>query len=453
VSPPASSAPNASTAARYSGRRRWYVAFILALASISANVDRQILNLLVRPIERDFGITDTQMSYLGGLAFALFYTALGPPIAWLADRASRRNILAAGTALWSLFTTLSATAKTYARLFGMRIGVGVGEATLGAPGVSLLADYFPREQLGRAMSIYSMGVFFGSGLGYVFGAWVVGRVDVAGVWHLPLLGEVRPWQAAFAAVGLPGFLIAALFLTVREPPRTAARRDAAPGDIWRYIATNRWTYITHSVGFGMFAMVNYAIAFWIPTLFARTYGWPESRTGRVMGILTMTVGVFGVVVGGWVTDRIGRRGRIDAPWLVGIAGAVGMLVSATLFPLAPTPAVALVILGIVNFFAAFPWGAASAAAAEMAPPNLRAQGAALYFFVISLLSGTLGPTAVALFTDHVFGRDGVRYSLATMTGLAMAIAVALFSAGLGSYRRTVEQRLAWVLASERARAE
>jgi MFS family permease len=153
-----------------------------------------------------------------------------------------------------------------------------------------------------------------------------------------------------------------------------------------------------------------------------------------------------------VTDQIGRRGRSDGPWLVGIAGAVGMLVSATLFPLAPTAGVALVGLTIVNFFAAFPWGAASAAAAEMAPPSLRAQGAALYFFSLSLLSGTLGPTSIALFTDHVFGREGVRYSLATMTAICMTIALALFSAGLGSYRRTVEQRDAWVAENDRARA-
>ena len=428
-------------------RSPWYVAFILSLASISANVDRQILNLLVRPIERDFGITDTQMSVLQGLAFSVFYTVLGIPIAWLADRSNRRNIIAAGTTLWSFFTTLSATATTYARLLALRIGVGVGEATLSAPGVSLLADYFPRERLGRAMSIYALGVFFGSGLGYYAGAAVVGRVDVPGTWHLPLLGEIRPWQSAFVAVGLPGILIAALLFSVREPARKAVARQTSFGDLWRYVLVNRRTYFTHSAGFGFFAMVNYAIAAWIPALFERTYGWPASRTGRAMGLLTMTIGVLGVVVGGWITDEIGRRGRIDGPWLVGIGGAIGMLVSATLFPLAPTPVVALIVLAVVNFFAAFPWGAASAAAAEMAPPHLRAQGAALYFFVVNLLSGTLGPTSVALFTDYVFGRDGVRYSLATMTGICMAITLALFSVGLGSYRRTVEQRDDWIAAN------
>ena len=439
---------NRSSGSAYS----WYIAFVLCLASISANVDRQILNLLVRPIERDFGITDTQMSYLQGLAFTVLYTALGIPIAWLADRANRRNIIAGGTALWSLFTTLSATAKTYARLLVMRVGVGVGEATLSAPGVSLLADYFARSQLGRAMSIYALGIFFGSGLGYFIGASVVGRVDVAGTWHLPLLGAIRPWQSAFVIVGLPGFAIALLFLTVREPARrTAVHQQARFGDLIRYVSRNRRTYITHSVGFGVWAMVNYAIAAWIPTLFRRTYDWPEADTGRIMGTLTMTIGVLGVLAGGWITDAIGRRGRVDGPWLVAIAGAIGMLISATLFPLAPTAGVAFAGLAVVNFFAAFPWGAASAAAAEMAPPHLRAQGAALYFFVSSLLSGTLGPTSVALFTDHVFGRDGVRYSLATNTAIGMTIALALFAAGLGSYRRTVEQRDAWVARDEELR--
>ena len=423
----------------------WYVAFVLALASVSANVDRQILNLLVRPIERDFGITDTQMSYLQGLAFAIFFTLWGLPIAWLADRANRRNLIAAGAALWSVFTTFSATVKTFSRLLAMRVGVGVGEATLLAPGVSLLADYFPRSQIGRAMSIYSLGVFFGSGLGYFIGAWLVGLGDVPGTWHFPVFGDIRPWQSAFIAVGLPGFVIALLLLTVGEPARQAtATAQSGLGDLMRYVARNRRTYATHSVGFGVFAMVNYAIAAWIPTFFRRTYSWPESDTGRIMGILTMTIGVFGVVAGGWVTDRIGRRGRIDGPWLVGIAGAIGMLISATLFPLAPNAGVAFVGLAVVNFFAAFPWGAASAAAAEMAPTNLRAQGAALYFFVLNLLSGFLGPTSVALFTDHVFGQSGVRYSLAVNTAIGMAITLALFSAGLGSYRRTVEQRDNWM---------
>src|SRR5262245_60079946 len=142
----------------------WYVVGVLMLANVSAFVDRQILGVLVAPIKRDFGISDEQMSYLAA-AFSLFFAVMGLPIARLAGRIGRRNVMAGGVALWSVFTVLCATAQTYTRLFVMRIGVGVGEASLNAPSVSLIADYVPRERLGRAMSVYQLGIFFGSGVG------------------------------------------------------------------------------------------------------------------------------------------------------------------------------------------------------------------------------------------------------------------------------------------------
>src|SRR3954468_19236176 len=200
-------------------RYAWYVVAVLTLANVSGFVDRQILSLLVRPIQRDFGITDTQMSYLLGLSFAVFYSVLGIPIARWADRSSRRAIIGGGVALWSVFTTLCATASTFGRLFVMRLGVGVGEATLQAPGVSLIADCFPRDRLSRAMSVYSLGIFVGSGLAYLIGGWVVGYAGAEGTVDLPLIGAVHPWQTVFAAVGLPGLLIAALILGLREPAR------------------------------------------------------------------------------------------------------------------------------------------------------------------------------------------------------------------------------------------
>jgi MFS family permease len=423
-------------------RYAWYVAGVLAVANVSGNIDRQILGLLVRPIESDLGITDTQMSLLQGFAFAIFYAILGLPIARLADRKSRRNIMAAGIALWSFFTALQALTRTYLQLLTVRLGVGVGEATINAPSVSLLADYFPREKLSRAMSIYSLGVFFGSGAAYYIGGWVL---SVAGTWHLPLIGPMRPWQSVLALVGLPGLLVALLMLTVREPARRSRDRATVPVSTFvAYVKANARTYVTHGVGFGVFAMVNYAIAAWIPTFFFRTYGWSEANAARVMGVLTMTIGVVGVIAGGWVGDRLTARGTIDGPIRVGVIGAAGMLISATAFPLMPTPELAIALLAVVNFFAALPWGAAAAASAEMVPSAMRAQGAALYFFALSLISGTLGPTVVALFTDHVFGKEHVAYSLAVVTAGGMVIALLLLIAGLGAYRRTLQSREDWI---------
>jgi MFS family permease len=164
----------------------------------------------------------------------------------------------------------------------------------------------------------------------------------------------------------------------------------------------------------------------------------------VQGMLTMTVGVAGVLAGGRVADRFARAGRVDGALRVGMIGAAGMLISATAYPLMPTAALAVTWLTVVNFFAAFPWGAASAAAAEMVPPPLRAQGAALYFLVMNLVSAILGPTSVALVTDYVFrDESALRYSLAVVNVLWMTGALALFAAGLPAYRRTIANCATW----------
>jgi MFS family permease len=207
---------------------------------------------------------------------------------------------------------------------------------------------------------------------------------------------------------------------------------------------NRRTFITQSLGFGASALVNFAIALWTPTFFHRQFDWSISRAGKAQGLLTMTVGTIGVVAGGWIADRFVNRGRIDGPLRVGMIGAAGMLVAATAYPLMPTPTLALAGLAVVNIFAALPWGAASAAAAEVVPAPLRAQGAALYFFVVSLVSTTLGPSSVAWLTDYVFHDEhAIRYSLAIVNVAGMTLALILLSAGLSSYRRTVADREHW----------
>ena len=421
-----------------STRHGWYVVAVLTLANVSGFVDRQLLSLLVLPIKRDLGISDTEMSVLMGLSFSVLYTALGLPIARWADRGSRPAIIAGGVALWSVMTMLCGLARTYARLLWARIGVGIGEAALAAPAVSLISDYFPRERLGTAMSVYSLGVFLGSGIAYVVGGWAVGSLTVIGTVTLPFVGALRPWQASFLMVGAPGLVIAALMLTVREPRPIGARSaEGAPlSALLQYLGTQRRAFVSLCGGFSALATVNYGIAAWLATFLVRTYGWTPARAGVVQGALTMTVGVVGVLVGGRVADRFVRRGRPDGRLRVGIIGAVGMLVSATTYPLMPTAMLAVAWLGVVNFFAAFPWGAAPAAAAELFPAPLRAQGVAIYFFVLNLVSATLGPTLVALLTDYVFRNErAVGYSLAVVNVVGMSVGIVLLRWGLVSAER------------------
>lgn len=421
----------------------WYAVAVLTLANVSGFVDRQILALLVTPIQRDLGVTDTELGVLAGLGFAVFYSLLGLPIGrWVDGGGHRPRIVALGAAVWSLLTAATAGARSYAQLFLLRIGVGVGEATLSPAAVSIIADAFPSERRGLAMSTYMVGTFAGSGIAYALGAFVVGRLDRPGMLELPLLGSVFPWQAVFLLVGIPGVLVALLALTMREPRAEQAAppsQDAASlSAVWRHVRAQGRTMASLSLGYACSASVNYGIAFWLATFLMRTHGWSVAEAGTLQGVLTFTVGPVGVLLGGRLSDAWTRRGRLDAPLQVGMLAALGMLVCAGSYPVVPSATVAAALLVPVNLFAAMPWGAANAAVAEAMPATLRGQGSALYQLVQNLVSGAVGPAAVAILTDRVF-RDpaAVRWSLAAVAVVGMSVTLLLLGWGRTAYQRTV----------------
>jgi len=422
-------------------RQAWYIVVVLTLANVSGFVDRQILSLLVEPIKRDLGVSDTQVSLLMGLSFAVFYSVLGIPIGRLADRGSRRAIVAVGAVLWSAMTALTGLARSFSQLFVLRVGVGVGEATLGPSAVSLIADAFPRERRGTAMSVYMLGTFLGSGIAYALGAYVVGLTAAQSGWTWPIVGEIRPWQTVFVIVGLPGLLIGVLAMTMRDPPRESNAAVLPFAEVIGYFRLHARTMSTLSLGFACSAAVNYGIAAWLATFFVRTHGWTATEAGTLQGALTMTVGVAGTLLGGRLTDRWVRAGQTDAPLRVGIYAALGLLFTAGLYPLVPSATLAAVLLVPVNLFAAMPWGAANAAVAEALPSRMRGQGSAVYFLVVNLFAGAFGPTAVALLTDHVFGDPAaLRWSLAVCTIVGMSLTITLLGFGRAAYRTTVATR-------------
>ena len=424
-----------------SSRYAWYAVGVLMLANVSGYVDRQILSLLVEPIRRDLGVSRTGIGYLYA-SFAISFTLMGIPIARIADSGNRRNVVAIGVAFWSIMTALSGFAHTFSRLLLARIGVGVGESALQPPATSMIADYFTRERLGTAMGVYSMGIFLGSGLGYFIGGWIVGLVSAQENWIWPIIGAIRPWQTVFVIIAVPGLFIALLMLTVREPERRDHARGTVPlSRLFAYLRENRRTFLSMSLGFAMSATVNFGIAAWLATFLVDKHGWTASRAGMVQGALTMTIGVVGVVTGGRLADAFVRRGQVDGALRVGIIGAVGMLVSATAYPFASSAAAAVLWLIIVNFFAAFPWGAASTAAVEVVPAPMRAQSAALFLLVLNLLSYTLGPISVAAISEHVFHGDaGLPYALAAVNVVGMVSAILFFVVAMPAYRRTLAQR-------------
>ncbi|MBC8086273.1 MAG: MFS transporter [Phycisphaerae bacterium] len=425
-------------------KHAWYVVLILTLANVSGFVDRQILSYLVVPMKRDLGVTDTQVSLLMGLGFVLFYSVLGIPIGRLIDRGSRRGITAVGIALWSLMTTLSGVARTFPALMLARIGVGVGEATLVPASVSIISDLFPRRLLGTAMSIYTTGTFLGSGVGYILGAFLVQKLDALGTITLPAIGEIFAWQSVFFIVGIPGFLIALLALTMREPARQEPSVAEIPfSEAMQYMRAHSRTVFALTLGFACSAAVNYGIGAWMGTFFMRTHEWTAAQAGEWQGINTIIFGPIGALLGGKLSDVWVKRGKADAPLLVGMAAAAGMILTAGVYPAVDSVNVAKLLIIPVNIFAAMPWGAASVAMAEILPSRMRGQGAAIYQLVVNLVAGILGPTSVALLTDYVFRDEAaVRWSLVACTLVGMTLTISLLAWGRAAYRETVRERLA-----------
>jgi MFS family permease len=410
-------------------RYAWYVAVMLMLFNTLSFIDRQLLGLLVTPIKAELQISDTRIGLLQGLAFGIFYTLLGIPMGRLVDTKNRRNLVAAGIFCWSAMTALCAGAKSFGALFLARMGVGVGEATLSPSAFSLLSDYFPRERLGTALSIFSMGVFFGSGLALIIGGLVIGAVG--------------SWRTTFLIVGLPGLLAALAALTIREPPRRNLLRTAAgeasrlsPREVVEQVRL-RWQSVGGiCLGFAFQALCNYAQQAWLPTYFARVHGWEPRRAGLTLGTISLVTGLLGAYLGGALCDRWQRRGVHDAPLRVGVLATTGAGVLFTLAMAAPLLSLQLTLLVPSFFFLAMPIGSVYASLQLILPNQVRGQIGALQVFTLNLLGLILGPFLPGFFNDYLF-RDGnmVGWSLALTLGTASLLSALLFRATWAPYRK------------------
>ena len=417
----------------------WFVVAILMVAYVFSFVDRQILNLLVAPIRRDLGISDTQMSLLMGFSFAIFYTILGIPLGRLADRWSRRGLIAAGVVVWSFMTALCGMAQTYVQLFLFRIGVGVGEATLSPAAYSMIADYFPPERRATAISVYSMGIYLGSGIAFLVGGLVIQFAVAQGAVSLPLVGDVRPWQVVFFVLGGSGILFSLAFLLVREPPREGVLvHGSVPfGEVVAHLWVNRRTVLCHNVGFAMIAFCSYGTAAWVPSFFIRTFGWKAGEVGVIYGLIVMVFGCAGILFGGWLTDRWLKQGKTDAALRVGILASIVAIIGGV-YLLAGDGTLAAVLMVPAVFALGMPFGAAPAAIVAIVPNQMRGQTAAVYLFIVNLIGLGVGPTAVALVTDYVFANDlALKWSMLIVGTAANLAAIALLWAGLKPYRETI----------------
>jgi MFS family permease len=427
-------------------RYAWYVVLLLTGTQVVSYIDRFLPSLLVQSIKSDLALSDFQVGLLLGPAFGLFYVFIGVPIGWLADRHSRRAILASGISIWCAMTAAGALVRSFVPLFGLRMGVGLGEATVAPCSVSLISDYFPRDKRARALSIFMAGTFIGAGTAFLFGGPFVQWIS-----SLPPLdvgfGPMRPWQMAFLFVGVPGFAFAALMFTIREPVRQdqvvrGLRADgtghASLGAALAFIRDRWQAFGALFVGSASCVTLG-SLTFWNVALFERTWGWEVRDVGIATGLLFFTGGPLGTWLGIRLTNRWIAERRPDATLR---ALWTGMLIAAPGFALFPVMPSAELAIGALFF--AFTGQAMAAAAGPasltlIAPGQTKSQSMAIYYLFIGIFGQLLGTPPVGLMTD-LFGDPAMlRYAMtieATAVGTAGLVLVA---AGMSSYRRTATE--------------
>jgi MFS family permease len=362
---------------------------------------------------------------------------------------SRVWLVVLGQAFWSLASVSFGLGRTFTHLALARIGVGVGEASLSPAAYSIISDLFPLDRLARALSVYSMGIHLGGGLASVAGGYIIDWVGEASTYELPLVGERHVWQIVFFLVAAPTVPLTLLLLaTFREPERRDRDRAAVPvttREFVRYFRENASAFLGHNLGFGFLALSGYAALAWIPEFFIRIHGWDRAFAGKAIGFNSMTVGVAGLLFGGFVADRLTSRGRTDGKILVGLAAVGVWMPFGLLLPFAPSGALAFALWMPVSFAAAMPWGAAAAAIQEAVPNQMRGLAAAVFLFVINLVGLGLGPQLLPLMTDYVF-RDEmqIHLSLLAVTATSELVAAALLFATLSPFRRTLAYRARWM---------
>ncbi|MBL8551545.1 MAG: MFS transporter [Hyphomonadaceae bacterium] len=382
-------------------------------------IDRQIVGILATPIKADLGLTDTQLGLLGGFAFAIFYTSLGVPIAWLADRWSRTWVMTIALAVWSGCTALCGLAGNYLQLFLGRVGVGVGEAGGVAPAYSLISDYFPPRERARALAIYSLGIPVGSAAGIALGGLVASLVD---------------WRAAFIAVGLAGVLVAPVFrFLVREPRR--GQLDASPTEAAAPISlssiirmlTAKPSFWLVSLGAASSSIMSYGAFFWLPSFLVRSYDLSLREASLFYAAILLIGGVLGVWLGGLLADKLGARNRAA----FAAVPAIGFAIAAPCYALAllsPSPIAAFFLLLLPTAFGLAWLGPVIAAVQHLAPAQARSTASALFLFINNLIGLGLGSTLIGLISDELtarFAEESLRYSILAGAGFYVIAAILL----------------------------
>jgi predicted MFS family arabinose efflux permease len=399
-------------------RYRALVLAMLVLVYTFNFLDRQIVGILAVPIKADLGLTDTQLGLMGGLAFALFYTLLGIPVAMLADRSNRTTIMTVALALWSAMTAVCGLAQNFWQLFLARLGVGVGEAGGVAPAYSIITDYFPPQQRARALGVYSFGIPIGSAAGIVFGGLIATLID---------------WRTAFIVVGLAGVVLAPVFkMLVKEPvrgrydPAASVRPAGGFGEVMRTLAAKK-SFWGLAFGASASSMMGYGMFFWLPSFFVRSHGLTLLQASFYFGAILLVGGIAGIWLGGWSADRFGRlRRRLYA--LVPAAAFVATVPFYAGAVLTHSLALAFVLFLVPTALGLVWLGPVISSIQHIVPPHMRATASAVFLFINNLIGIGLGTALIGALSDILsaqHGANALRYAIVAGTVFYL-VAAALF---------------------------
>ena len=412
-----SSAAQAAHNPYASARTGYYALCILTIVYSINFIDRQLLSILQESIKADLMLSDAQLGLLTGFAFAVFYTFAGLPIASLADRSNRRNIVAISLTVWSGMTALSGMAQNYGQLLAARVGVGIGEAGGSPPSHSMISDIFPPEKRASAIGFYSTGISIGILFGFLFGGW---------------LNEFFGWRVAFFVVGVPGVLIAiVLKLTVPEPIRGLTENRASAGDnpsmltVFKLLLS-RPSFMLMALGAAMNAFAGYSSSNWIASFMIRTHQMPTGELGTWLALIIGVGGAIGVFSSGVLADKLGKRDKRWYMWVAVCACAISIPFQISLF-LVDSPYTALLLLIVPAILSNAYLGATIACVHSMVGLKMRAVSSALLFFILNMIGLGLGPTSIGLLSDVLADQHGV-----DSLGYAMMyiIPTAMFISGL-----------------------
>jgi MFS family permease len=408
----------------------WYALVLLTLIYVLNFLDRTLIYILFQPIKQEMAFSDFQLAVLGPAAFAVFYTVLGIPFGRMADRVTRKYLIAGGLAVWCVFSGLTGFATGFWTIFLCRVMVGVGEATLGPAALSLLSDYFPPRMRATVQAIYSSGIAVGGGIAFLFGGWIAQSSHLG-------------WRWAFYLLGFPGLVLTIFVLFLREQPR--GRTESATV---RY-SSKDWKILFRSVplrylyvGYALFGLAANNLGIWGPSFFARVHGMSLAVIGLAAGILSIAAGVPGTILGGYVSDRFRRLGRGGRMYFTACAALVSIPLWVIL--IFSNNVVLLLIANFILLGLALMWlGPAAADVHDIAGPHLRGLGIGIYFFTVTIVAYGIGSPLIGKLNDWLGVAANpamMRYSL-LVCPLACALSALLLWSGSRALRSEERQKV------------